>query len=36
MQKILQFCKADDKPTLPIAPPSLASTCEHPDKDTIP
>ena len=37
MQKTLQFCKTDDdKPTLPTAPPSLASAYEHPDKDTIP
>lgn len=39
MQKTLQYCKSDDdddKPTLPTAPPPLASAYTHPDKDTIP
>ena len=39
MQKTLQYCKTiddDDKPTLPTAPPPLASAYVHPDKDTIP
>ena len=36
-RKHYSFCKTDDdKPTLPTAPPSLASAYEHPDKDTIP
>ena len=35
MQKTLQYCKAindDDKPTLPTAPPPLASTYIHSDR----
>ena len=37
MQKTLQFCKTDDdKPALPTASPSLASTYERPDENTIP
>jgi len=37
MKKTIQFCSTDDdKPTLPIVPPPLASAYEHPDKDTIP
>ena len=38
MQKTLQYCKStddDDKPTLPTAPPSLASVYTHPDNDTL-
>ena len=33
----IEYCRTDDnKPPLPIAPPSLAAAYEHPDKDTIP
>ena len=33
----MEYCISDDdKPTLPIAPPPLASTYIHPDKDHIP
>ena len=36
MKKVLKFCLEDnEKPPLPIAPPSLASAHEHPDKETI-
>ena len=38
MQKTLQYRKTiddDDKPTLPTAPPPLASKYVQPDKDTI-
>lgn len=35
--KTLQFCSCDEeKPTMPIPPPPLASAYSHPDKDTIP
>ena len=36
MEKTLQYCIKDDKPTLPTLPPPLASTYTHPNKDTIP
>ena len=37
MKKAIQYCITDDnKPTLPSAPPPLASAYEHADKDTIP
>ena len=37
MKKAIQYCITDyNKPTLPSAPPPLASAYEHPDKDTIP
>ena len=37
IEKTMQYClKDDDKPSLPTAPPSLASAYMHSDKDHIP
>ena len=37
IKKTLHYCTTDkDKPTLPTAPPPLASAYEHPNKDHIP